>query len=176
MKQWLPVGVLLAGLMAGASAHADVIDWLGWGDTRPQTKDLPTVYVGGGFTNAFFHANVEAPTPYGNTYLKLGQYYDGEGLAALAGWRYPYALTGVDQNGYYLGGFVGHIESDSLNAENYNRLGAGLELSYVFMNPQRAGAASVSVAGGEEKTGDNGEKRRSKPIILFSLTFGIGMF
>jgi hypothetical protein len=167
--------LLVSGLMAGAVAQADVIDWLDL-ETRPNTKDLKSVYVGVGLTNALVHANAEAPTKYGNVYAKVGQFYDGEGVAGVLGWRYPYAYTGTDQNGYYLGGFVGHVENDRLDHALYNRLGGGLELSYLWSNTQRITAASVAFAAGVEKTAENGTKKRAKPMVLFSYSFGVGAF
>lgn len=176
MKHPVHVGVLLACLAVTSTAQADVIDWLGWEETRPDIKGLSTVYVGVGISNAFVNANVEAPTPYGNVYAKMGQFYDGQGVAGQVGWRYPYAMTGVDKNGYYLGGFVGHIENDSLDFERYNRLGGAAELSYVWMNAQRMGSASIAIGAGEQTTGKNGEQKFSKPMMVFSITFGIGAF
>lgn len=176
MKHPVHVGVLLACLAVTGVAQADVIDWLGWDENRPDTKGLSPVYVGVGFTNALVHANAEVPTPYGNVYAKVGQFYDGQGLAGQVGWRYPYAMTGVDKNGYYLGGFVGHIENDRLDGERYNRLGAGAEVSYVWMNDARAGAASVAIGAGEQTSSKTGEQKFSKPMMVFSITFGIGAF
>lgn len=175
MHNGLRVLMLVGGALLGAAAQADVIDWLEL-ETRPDTKGLHHVYLGVGLTNALVHVNAEAPTAYGNVYGKMGQFYDGQGVAGQLGWRYPYALNGTDKDGYYLGGFVGHIQNDRLDNERYNRLGAGLELSYLWMNPQRITAASVSVGAGVEKTADNGEKKRATPSILFSYSFGIGAF
>lgn len=176
MKHPVHVGVLLACLAVTGVAHADVIDWLGWEENRPDTKGLSKVYVGLGFSNALVHGNAEVPTPYGNVYARVGQFYDGEGVAGQLGWRYPYAMTGVDKNGYYLGGFVGHIENDRLDGERYNRLGGAVELSYVWMNAARAGSASVAIGAGEQTSSEAGEQKFSKPMVVFSFTFGIGAF
>jgi hypothetical protein len=175
MKDGLRLGVLAACLMAGGAVHADVIDWLGW-EVRPDTTGLKPVYLGVGLTNALLHFNAEVPTAYGNVYAKVGQFYDGKEVAGQIGWRYPYLLTGTDQNGYYLGGMLGHIQNDRLDGDRYNRLGGALELSYVWSNVHRINAASVAIGAGVEKTGDSGEKKRAKPTILFSYTFGVGAF
>ena len=175
LTQGLRASALSIGMLLAVSAQADVIDWLGI-EQRPNIDSLKTVYVGGGLSNAFVYAHAEAPTQYGNLYAKAGQFYDGEEVAAQLGWRYPYQYSAATNNGYFIGGFIGHIESDSLNGELYNRLGAGLELSYLWQNALRAGSASLAVAGGEEKTANNGSKTRATPLLIFSVTFGLGMF
>ncbi|MEC7118766.1 MAG: hypothetical protein VXW65_02535 [Pseudomonadota bacterium] len=173
-RRWVQIGMLSMALSVGMTAQADVIDWLGI-EQRPNLEGLKKVYAGAGLSNAFINTYAESPTPYGNVYAKVGQFYDGNGLAGQLGWRYPYAYTGVDRNGYYLGGFVGHVEADSFDGDDYNRLGAGLELSYIWMNAVRAGSVSMAVAAGEEKTDSRGTKRRATPMVLFSFTFGLGV-
>jgi hypothetical protein len=127
-------------------------------------------------TNALLHVNAEMPTKWGNAYAKVGQFYDGKGVAGQVGFRYPYLYTGTDKNGYYLGGFVGHVENDIVNFERYNRLGVGMELSYVWLNSDRLAAASVAVAFGEHKESNGVIARRTQPMILFGYSFNIGVF
>lgn len=92
------------------------------------------------------------PTDYGNLYVKVGGFLDGPKEAAgQIGFRYPYYLTGTDKNGYYFGGFVGHVETKSIDGKKYNRLGAGGELSYVWMDNSRVSAASIGIGFGEQK-------------------------
>ena len=173
--QGLRLGTLSIGMLLAMSAQADVIDWFGI-EQRPNIEGLKKIYVGGGLSNALVAAYAEAPTEYGNVYAKVGQFYDGNEVAGQVGWRYPYQYSGATKNGYFLGGFIGHVESDSLNGELYNRLGAGLELSYLWQNALRAGSASIAVAGGEEKTANNGSKRRATPMLIFSVTYALGVF
>lgn len=169
------LGLMFASVLAAMPAHADVQDWYLALEKNPQDlKQLRKVYVGVGFKNALVHVQAEAPTPYGIYYGNVGQFLDGQGIAVQAGVRYPYLLTGEDQNGYYVGGFVGHVENDRLDGDRYNRLGAGLEFSYLFLNKNRSSAASVGIGAGIPETGDNGVKKRSKPMAFFSYTFGVG--
>lgn len=175
LGQTVRAGLLSVGLLSALSAQADVIDWLNI-EQRPNIEGLKTLYVGGGLSNAFVYVHTETPTPYGNVYAKVGQFYDGDGVAGQVGWRYPYQYSGDGQNGYFLGGFIGHVESDSLNGELYNRLGAGVELSYLWQNALRSGSASLAMAGGEENTANNGSKRRATPMVIFSATFSFGVF
>lgn len=170
----LRIGALSIGMLLAMSAQADVIDWFGI-EQRPNIEGLKKVYVGAGLSNALVAAYAETPTAYGNVYVKAGSFYDGDEIAGQVGWRYPYQYSGATNNGYFLGGFIGHVESDSFNGELYNRLGAGLELSYLWQNALRAGSASIAIAGGEESTAANGAKRRTSPMLMFSVTFGFGV-
>jgi hypothetical protein len=151
MKEWLPEEVL-------------------------KTEGLKTVYGGVGFTNNLLHVNAEVPTPYGTVYAKAGGFLNGSGdPAGLIGFRYPYALTGTDLDGYYLGGFAGYVKSDTIGSEKYNRLGAGAELSYVWLNSTRLNAASVGIGVDQRKT--KGKlTQQPKPLVLFSYTFGLGIY
>lgn len=169
------IGALSMGMLLAMSAQADLIDWLQI-EQRPNNEGLKSLYVGAGLSNAFVYAHAEAPTKYGNVYAKTGQFYDGEGIAGQIGWRYPYQYSGNTRNGYFLGGFIGHIESDRFDGELYNRLGAGLEISYLWQNALRSGSASVAVAVGEQDTADNGSRRRATPMLIFSATFGFAVF
>ncbi len=173
-KQWITV-LLTVGLVASASSHADVKDWLPKPAT--DTKGLKTIYAGVGATNELLHVNAEMPTSYGNVYAKLGGFLDGPKEAAgQVGFRYPYYLTGTDKNGYYFGGFVGHLETKSLDGKKYNRLGAGGELSYVWTDSSRISAASIGVGFGERKKGRNGSKESSTPMIMFGYSFNFGVY
>lgn len=142
-----------------------------------KTDGLKKVYAGVGFTNDLLHFNAEVPTGYGTVYAKAGSFLGGANeVAGTVGFRYPYYLTGTDQNGYYFGGFVGHIESGSINREDYNRLGVGLELSHVWLNSSRLSAVSIGIGVGERKTGDNGQENKPKPMVLFGYSFNFGIF
>jgi hypothetical protein len=174
LTQGLRLGALSIGILLALPAQADVIDWFGI-EQRPNIDGLKKLYVGAGLSNALVAAHAEAPTKYGNVYAKVGTFYDGEEVAGQVGWRYPYQYSGDTRNGYFLGGFIGHVESDNLNGELYNRLGAGLELSYLWQNALRSGSASVAVAAGEEDTANNGVKKRATPMLIFSVTFGLGV-
>jgi hypothetical protein len=177
MKPQGYAAVLGALLMVTPLAHADILDTLGWDRTRPDIKKLSTLYVGGGFANSFIYASAETPTPYGNVYARVGQYYKGDGVAGQLGWRYPYAYTGVDKNGYYLGGFIGHIKDDVLDGERYNRLGGGVELSYLSLRNELLASGSVALAFGESKTSKDGStQRKTTPMIIFAANFNVGLF
>lgn len=174
-KQWkLPLCIV--ALMCGAQAQAAVKDWLP--EPKVDTAGLEKVYAGVGFTNDLLHVNAEVPTGFGNVYAKLGGFVssDNNEVAGLVGFRYPYSLNGTDKNGYYLGGFLGHIEASDLGGKGYNRLGVGTELSYVWMNSARISAVSIGVGIGEQKKGSNGVRDHASPIALFSYTFNFGIY
>lgn len=173
-KQWI-TALLTVGLMTSVSAQAAVKDW--FPKPATDTTGLKKVYAGVGITNELYHLNAEMPTGYGNIYVKAGGFIDGPNEpAGQIGFRYPYFLTGTDKNGYYFGGFVGHIETKTQDSKKYNRLGAGGELSYVWMNRSRVSAASVGIGVGERKKGRDGTKEDATPMIMFGYSFSFGIY
>lgn len=173
-KQWI-AALLTMGLVVSGSAQAAVKDWL----PKPaaDTTGLKKVYAGVGITNELYHLNTEIPTGYGNMYVKLGAFIDGPSEpAGQIGFRYPYFLTGTDKNGYYFGGFLGHVETRTIDSKKENRLGAGGELSYVWMNSSRVSVASVGIGVGEGKKDRSGNKEDSKPMIMFGYSFNFGIY
>ena len=174
------LGLLLAaGLSIGSVAQAASLK--SWLPSLPKgtvdTSGLKKVYVGLGITNELVHVNAEVPTHFGNVYAKVGSFINGSSdVAGQLGFRYPYALNGTDKDGYYLGGFIGDIDTDRIDNKLSNRLGIGADISYVWSNQAQISAASLGIGFGEEKTDQNGKKNRSKPMILFGLTFNYGVF
>ncbi len=177
-KKILPLGLGLCVLALHNVARADVINRLGWQDTRPKIGDLHRVYAGIGLTNDFVHVNADMPTPYGDVYVKAGQYFNnGKGVAVQAGWRYPYAYTGVDQNGYYLGAFAGHVDGVLVDNTHKNRLGGGLELSYLMLNRSRMASFSVGIGAGQEVKSSTGVLiKKVEPMVFFGASVGFGLF
>ena len=53
------------------------------------------------------------------------------------GFRYPYYLTGTDKNGYYIGFYAGHLDSKEVDGDFKSRLGAGVDLAYVWLNSEK---------------------------------------
>lgn len=164
------------GLLVSAAGHAAALnDWLP--QPKIDTKGLKTMYAGVGMTNELVHLNAEFPTGYGSTYVKVGSFLNGaDEVAGQIGFRYPYLLTGTDKNGYYFGGFIGHIESKKQDGDEYNRLGFGGELSYVWLNSSRMSAASIALAAGERKKDNSGNREHSTPLVLFSYSFNFGIY
>lgn len=173
-NRWtFPLTVMM--LAASFQAQAAIEDWLP--EPKIKTDGLKKVYAGVGLTSDLLHFNAELPTGYGTVYAKAGSFLGGANeVAGQVGFRYPYHLTGTDQNGYYFGGFAGHIESGSLDREDYNRLGAGVELSYVWLNSSRLSAASIGIGIGERKKSSTGEENKPKPMVLFGYSFNFGIY
>lgn len=172
-KQWS--SALFATLMvASLHAQAAMKEWLP--EEVLKTDGLKTIYVGAGATNNLLHANAEAVTHYGTVYIKAGGFLSGGNKpAGLVGFRYPYALTGTDLDGYYLGGFAGTVKSNNIGGKEFNLLGAGGELSYVWLNSSRLSAASVGL-GVDQRKKHKGSVSQPKPMLLFSYTFGFGVY
>lgn len=162
-------------LSSAGSAMDSTIDYLGFNHTR--IDDLHQVYVGVGDTNSLLHFYADAPTRFGHVYAKVGQYFDGKDLAAQVGFRLPYDYENAkNNNGIYFGAYAGHIENSSVASVRKNRLGAAIEMSYLFLNKTSLTAVSVSLGGAQtEKTG-NADQQKITPIIMFGLSWGYGLF
>lgn len=162
-------------------------------ETNPYAKtyklDLPknmhAIYLGAGLSNELIHVIAEKPTRIGNFYARVGQFYDGEDVAGQVGYRYPYKLTKKrnkkTRNGVYFGGFIGHVEVDTdpdevAEDQRYNRLGAGLDLSYLWFDQTRISALSVGVYVPEKQKLLNGTQKQTEPALMFSYSLAAGMF
>lgn len=162
-------------LSSAGSAMDSTLDYFGLNHTR--VDDLHTVYVGIGDTNSLLHVYADAPTRFGHVYAKVGEFFDGKSMAGQVGFRMPYQYDNAkNNNGVYFGAYAGHIENSTIGSEQKNRLGAALELSYLFLNRTSLLAASVSIGGAQaEKTGSLDQKKIT-PIIMFGLSWGYGLF
>ena len=137
--------LLLAVMSLNTVAYADENPYL----PEPKLKDakVSTWNVGAGFTKKLLHGNVEWVNPYGIAYAKAGVFLNDDNPAGgQVGFRYPYHLTGTDKNGYYIGAYAGHIESKQINGKEKARLGAGVDLAYVWLNPERKKIAKSSAS------------------------------
>ncbi len=158
------------------SVGDSTLDYFGLNHTR--VDGLHKVYVGVGDTNSLLHAYVDAPTRFGHVYAKVGQFFDGNEIAGQVGFRMPYNYENAkNNNGIYFGAYAGHIEHSSVGLkESKSRLGAAIEMSYLFLNKTSLTAISVSVGGAQtEKTG-NADQQNITPIVMFGLSWGYGLF
>lgn len=144
---------------------------------KDHTQSLKWGYVGAGVTTKLLHLNAEWVNPYGIAYGKVGAFMnDDNEVGAQVGFRFPYHFTGVDQNGYYVGFYAGHLESAKLDGELHQRLGAGIDLSYVKLDKQRISTLSVGIGAGEKIEGRNGSQRDIKPQLQFAYSLSFGVF
>ena len=157
------------------SGMDSTLDYFGFNHTR--VDNLHHLYVGLGDTNSLLHFYADAPTRFGHVYAKVGQFFDGKDIAGQVGFRMPYNYDNTNNNnGVYFGAYAGHIENSSIASVHKNRLGAALEMSYLFLNKTSLTAASVSIGGAQsEKTG-NADQQKVTPIIMFGVSWGYGMF
>ena len=163
-----------AGSAAG-SAMDSTIDYFGLNHTR--VDGLHQVYVGVGDTNSLLHFYADAPTRFGHVYAKVGQFFDGKDIAGQVGFRMPYNYESAkNNNGIYFGAYAGHIENSSVGTERKNRLGAAIEMSYLFLNKTSLTAASVSIGGAQTDSKGNADQQKITPIIMFGLSWGYGLF
>lgn len=167
--------LLLAVMSLNTVAYADENPYL----PEPKLKEakVSTWNVGAGFTKKLLHGNIEWVNPYGIAYAKAGVFLNDDNPAGgQIGFRYPYHLTGTDKNGYYIGAYAGHIESKQINGKEKARLGAGVDLAYVWLNPERISTFSVGIGAGERMKNGRGEViEKTEPTIQFSYTLSFGL-
>ncbi|RLZ08901.1 hypothetical protein EAH57_07720 [Acinetobacter sp. 2JN-4] len=167
--------LLLAVLASNGLAHAGEKAYL------PEAKltgaNVSTWNVGAGFTKKLLHANLEWVNPYGIAYAKAGVFLNDENPAGgQVGFRYPYHLTGTDKNGYYIGAYAGHIESKQIDGEEKARLGAGVDLAFVWLNSERISTFSVGIGAGEKLKNDRGNViEKTEPTLQFSYSLSFGL-
>jgi hypothetical protein len=167
-----------SGMLGYAGSAMDsTIDYFGFTHTR--VDDLHQIYVGIGDTNSLLHFYADAPTRFGHVYAKVGEFFQGKNIAAQVGFRIPYDYENAkNNNGIYFGAYAGHIENSNVGTGTgpKDRLGAAIEMSYLFLNNTSLTAVSVSLGGAQtEKTG-NADQKKITPIIMFGLSWGYGLF
>ena len=170
--------IIVACLSLGMAhiTQAALDDYLPTAKLKDHTAELNKIYGGIGMTNRLAHGNAEIVTPYGIAYGKVGVFTNGEDVGGQVGFRYPYYLTGADQNGYYVGVYAGHIENAKIDNQQKQRLGAGIDLAYVLLSKQRISTLSVGIGAGEKLTGRYGSETELEPEIQFSYSLSFGIF
>lgn len=134
--------------------------------------------LGAGVTQQLIHLNTEWVNPYGIAYAKVGFFLtDDSPFGAQLGFRYPYYFTGKDKNGYYIGAYAGHIGSKQVDNKDETRFGAGVDLAYVLLDPDRISTFSVGIGAGEELKNREGtvvEHIELKIQFSYTLSMGLG--
>ena len=174
MKKYI---LAMCALSTFGVAHAHIDDYLPEAKLAESTASLKKGYVGAGISQQLLHGNFEWVNPYGIAYAKAGVFINDDNEAgAQVGFRFPYHLTGTDQNGYYFGVYAGHLESVEVDGENFERLGAGVDLAYVLLNATRISTISVGIGAAEKIEGQNGGKKDIKPQLQFAYSLSFGAF
>lgn len=140
-------------------------------------KNTHAIYAGVGFANDHLYVMAEKPTSYGNIYAKIGQFIDGNGVAGLAGYRYPYQVFGggKNRNGVYPGIFAGHVEVVNKDGKRYNRLGAGLDISYLWFDATRISSLTLGIYFPEPVIRKD-DKIAMKPKLMIGASLEAGFF
>lgn len=146
-------------------------------EAKISVDSAKTWNVGAGITQKLLHLNGEWVNPYGIAYLKAGAFLNGDHeVGGQTGFRYPYHLTGKDKNGYYIGAYAGHLESKWVDGEEKARLGAGIDLAYVLLSPERISSFSVGIGAGEKLEDRQGRViAETEPRLQFSYTLSMGL-
>jgi hypothetical protein len=152
------------------------IDWFGLNHTR--VDGLHSVYVGVGDTNSLLHFYAEAPTRFGHVYIKAGEFFQGNQVVGQVGFRMPYQYKNEKNNdGIYFGAYAGYVDNTSIgDGGRKDRLGAALEISYLFLNKASLTAASVSIGGAQTYATGTPDQKRVTPLVMFGLDFGLGIY
>ncbi|ENV55431.1 MULTISPECIES: hypothetical protein [Acinetobacter] len=156
-------------------AFANTYDFMP--EAKLENKDVAKWNVGLGITQKLGHLNVEWINPYGIAYVKGGAYVNGDhAIGGQAGFRYPYYLTGTQENGYYIGFYAGSLDSHRVNDDYKSRFGGGLDLAFVWLNKERVSTVSVGIGAGEALKDASGVTVvESKPQLQFSYTLSFGL-
>lgn len=172
MKKIYPLVVLLT---LSQAAFADESRF------KPEAKitegSASTWNVGAGITQKLIHFNGEWVNPYGIAYAKVGAYLnDDHNAGGQVGFRYPYYLTGINKNGYYVGVYAGSLESKEIDGDDKTRLGGGVDLAYVWLDKERISTFSVGIGAGEKlKSSDGTVIADIEPKLQVSYTLSIGL-
>ena len=172
MKKIYPL--VLLGILS-QTALADVSRYKP--EARLTEGAASTWNVGAGVTQKLIHVNGEWVNPYGIAYAKIGSYLNGDHkVGGQVGFRYPYYLTGTNQNGYYFGLYAGSIESKEIDGDDKTRLGGGVDLAYVWLDKERISTISVGMGTGEKLKDSRGNivaDIEPRLQISYSLSFGL---
>jgi len=165
-----------SGILNSMGSGLDsTIDWFGLNHTR--VDGLHSVYVGVGDTNSLLHLYAEAPTRFGHVYVKAGEFFQGDKIVGQVGFRMPYHYNSEKNNdGVYFGAYAGYVDNTSIGTDRKDRLGAALEMSYLFLNKTSLTAASVSIGGAQTFADGTADQKKVTPLIMFGLDWGFGLF
>lgn len=138
---------------------------------------VSTWNVGAGLTQKLLHLNGEWVNPYGIAYVKAGVFTNGDNtVGGQVGFRYPLHLTGTEKNGYYLGAYAGTLDSKRVDNNYESRLGAGVDLAFVWLNNERVSTFSVGIGAAEKLTNKDGSVvEDTEPQLQFSYTLSFGL-
>ncbi len=96
--------------------------------------------------------------------------------AVRVGFRYPYYLTGTDKNGYYVGVYAGHLDSENYGGKVKANLGVGADMAFVWLNNERISTFSVGAGVREPLEGADGKTaKKAEPVLQLSYTLSFGL-
>jgi hypothetical protein len=136
-----------------------------------------SVYTGVGLFSDMLNINNEAVTDLGNFYLRVGKFMESDAGAAFnMGWRYP-ITGGRDESGYFVGAFVGQVVASVRdNNQEYHRNGAGLDISYHWVNEHTRKTMSVGLGTGFSRRVDGNANEPAQPRAFFSFSTALKVF
>lgn len=169
--------VLLLALIGTSTVFAETQDRFPVAKLQPFSAQLSSIYAGLGISQRLLHANVEWVNSYGIVYAKLGGFLKADnGFGAQLGYRYPYYLTGKNQNGYYVGVFAGYLDRLEIDSEYKDRFGVGVDLAYLILDAEKISTASVGIGFAQKLEGQYGSVDDFEPKIQFSYSLSFDVF
>ncbi|MFN3586309.1 MAG: hypothetical protein ACK4UT_02285 [Moraxellaceae bacterium] len=132
-------------------------------------------YLGIGMFNDMLNVNMEfVSEDWGNIVLRIGQFRDfGSGVSGNVSWRKPLTSDNPKEDGYFIGAFAGQVVGDTLGGKEFQRLGAGAEMGYHWVNDYTRKVFSVGL-GAAEPIEEAGKKKQAQPTIFFEFSIGLG--
>ena len=137
-----------------------------------------STYIGIGLFDDMLNINAETVTDLGNFYARTGKFMESDAGAAFnIGWRYPITAE-HDESGYFVSAFLGHVIAASSSGGDYNRNGAGLDISYQWVNEHTRKTVSVGMGSGFSRKLDGGAKDGvpAAPRVFISFNTALKMF
>lgn len=137
-----------------------------------------STYLGVGLFDDMLNVNIESVTDLGNFYVRTGRFLESKaGVALNAGWRYP-VTSGRDESGYFVGAFLGQVMASSYDSEEYHRNGAGLDISYQWVNEHTRKTVSVGMGSPFSRKADGSAKDgvSSEPTVFVSFNMALKVF
>ena len=84
-------------------------------------------------------------------------------------------LPSRDEPGYFAGVFIGHVIGASRQGEDYNRLGAGADLSYHWVGEYTRSIIGVGIGTGFSEKVVANELEPAAPRVFFSFSTALKM-
>lgn len=131
------------------------------------------LYYGVGMFSDMLNVNAEHVSGLGNFMLRVGQFRNGEALAANLSWRRH--IDGLDgyQPGMYIGVFAGQVMHERIYGSDEFRLGGGVEMGYHWVREYTRSELTVGMGAAEPLSAGTREYK-AEPTVFVSFSIALG--